>query len=913
MSIRVAGWLERNSSLTIALAVIATILLAVPFLLMAPTEMASGEPGGELFETLEKADERFASRVFVMPVIVEATDGDLLRKDALQELLVNAQTVRDDPEVGPKLYSYFDTDRKTDVLGVYTIADTVDALLRATGAAGIAAASDAEVRAAAGGLVDRRGPRELGLSIESRKDPATGHWIVPALVTNVLVDNEALGGGAQRAVAGSDDTSREEFAREVQARLRGGEQHLSAWGIAIDASLTGSEQGGVAGPFIGFTILAVLIVVGIAFHSYWTVAIIGAALAAMIIWLKGLSNLVGLKDDLILGLVVPIAMVSFGVDFAIHAIGRYREERRGGNHPRPAFVAGFGAVIAALLVAFFSDAVAFLANVSSRIESVIQFGVGAAFGVLAGFLMLGVVAPLALMRVEQRVGFRSESRLGRFIVTNAMVLAGLTVMASVIFSVYLNPSIGVLILGVYMVVFLAAPYVAAGRLRADRPVDESPKATGVDRLSRNVGNAVAVLARVRKALLPVAALVTAAAAYLAFQLPVESDVKVFFSPDTDFVTSLDKLDRHIGSIGGEPAEVYVEADLTSPDSIAAIHRFADAARGLDTKLLARDDDGLVAVDTGAAQLLADVLDSQVARAAIGSATGVSLSDDDNDRIPDSREQIAAIYAFTREAGVPFDESRLAWTPDLVSRILWVSDDRSVQSTKLTIQLLGSRAQENILQARNELSPLIDQLESDLRNSNAGASAVLSGAPIARQATLDAVARALQISLPIAVALCLIVAAVFMRSIRFAFVGIIPILLVVAWLYGFMYVFGYGINLVTATIGAISIGIGIDFAIHFTMRYREELLRHETRIEAIRAAGGGTGVALIASALSSVIGFAILAFAPMPMFASYGLLTAVMIVMAAAGSLIVLPSLLMVVTRDPARAATGPQEPATAAG
>ena len=65
---------------------------------------------------------------------------------------------------------------------------------------------------------------------------------------------------------------------------------------------------------------------------------------------------------------------------------------------------------------------------------------------------------------------------------------------------------------------------------------------------------MALLARVRKVLLPVAALVTAGAVYLAIQLPLESDVKVFFSPDTDFVTSLDKLDRHIGSIGGEPAE-----------------------------------------------------------------------------------------------------------------------------------------------------------------------------------------------------------------------------------------------------------------------------------------------------------------------------------------------------------------------
>jgi len=40
-----------------------------------------------------------------------------------------------------------------------------------------------------------------------------------------------------------------------------------------------------------------------------------------------------------------------------------------------------------------------------------------------------------------------------------------------------------------------------------------------------------------------------------------------------------------------------------------------------------------------------------------------------------------------------------------------------------------------------------------------------------------------------------------------------------------------------------------------------------------------------------------ALAPMPMFASYGLLTAVMIAMALTASLLVLPSLLMLVTKD----------------
>lgn len=104
---------------------------------------------------------------------------------------------------------------------------------------------------------------------------------------------------------------------------------------------------------------------------------------------------------------------------------------------------------------------------------------------------------------------------------------------------------------------------------------------------------------------------------------------------------------------------------------------------------------------------------------------------------------------------------------------------------------------------------------------------------------------------------------------------------------------------TGTIGAISIGIGIDFAIHYLMRYREELQRTGDRPSALRATGEGTGLALVASSASSMLGFAILAFAPMPLFASYGLLTTIMIAMALAATLIVLPPVLYLTSSDPA--------------
>ena len=48
-------------------------------------------------------------------------------------------------------------------------------------------------------------------------------------------------------------------------------------------------------------------------------------------------------------------------------------------------------------------------------------------------------------------------------------------------------------------------------------------------------------------------------------------------------------------------------------------------------------------------------------------------------------------------------------------------------------------------------------------------------------------------------------------------SVIPILITVSLLYGFVEIAGYSINIVTATIGAVSIGFGIDYAIHLTMR------------------------------------------------------------------------------------------------
>ena len=48
------------------------------------------------------------------------------------------------------------------------------------------------------------------------------------------------------------------------------------------------------------------------------------------------------------------------------------------------------------------------------------------------------------------------------------------------------------------------------------------------------------------------------------------------------------------------------------------------------------------------------------------------------------------------------------------------------------------------------------------------------------------------------------------------------MMVVVWVYGLMGFTGYQINSQTVTIGALSLGLGVDYAVHFSIRLEEEV-------------------------------------------------------------------------------------------
>ncbi len=125
-------------------------------------------------------------------------------------------------------------------------------------------------------------------------------------------------------------------------------------------------------------------------------------------------------------------------------------------------------------------------------------------------------------------------------------------------------------------------------------------------------------------------------------------------------------------------------------------------------------------------------------------------------------------------------------------------------------------------------------------------------------------------------------------------AVIPIGLVVVCVLGTMVALGISYNVITALITALTIGVGVDYTIHITHRFIEELEDDPTATmtQAMTRVMQTTGAALIGSALTTALGFAVLLFSPLAPMQQFGLLTAVTIFYSLIAAFVVLPPMLV---------------------
>jgi len=135
--------------------------------------------------------------------------------------------------------------------------------------------------------------------------------------------------------------------------------------------------------------------------------------------------------------------------------------------------------------------------------------------------------------------------------------------------------------------------------------------------------------------------------------------------------------------------------------------------------------------------------------------------------------------------------------------------------------------------------------------------------------------------------------ILFRSAKVALIAIVPNLLAVGVVLGFMGWLNIALDMMTITISAISMGIAVDNTIHYIYRFKKEFMLNREYIKTLYLCHGSIGYAMYFTSVTIITGFSILVLSNFLPTIYFGLLTALAMLIALFASLTVLPQMLVV--------------------
>jgi predicted RND superfamily exporter protein len=145
--------------------------------------------------------------------------------------------------------------------------------------------------------------------------------------------------------------------------------------------------------------------------------------------------------------------------------------------------------------------------------------------------------------------------------------------------------------------------------------------------------------------------------------------------------------------------------------------------------------------------------------------------------------------------------------------------------------------------------------------------------------------------------------ILFRSLNLALIAIGPNMLAAGIVLGGMGLAGIPLDIMTITIAAIVVGIGVDHAIHYVHRFKREFPVDRNYLATMYRCHESIGRALYYTSITVIVGFSILALSNFTPSIYFGLLTGLAMFASVIGSLLLLP--LLIITFKP----LGPEQPA----
>ncbi len=168
---------------------------------------------------------------------------------------------------------------------------------------------------------------------------------------------------------------------------------------------------------------------------------------------------------------------------------------------------------------------------------------------------------------------------------------------------------------------------------------------------------------------------------------------------------------------------------------------------------------------------------------------------------------------------------------------------------------------------------------------------VTGVPILLKHLDDNIVESQVYSLVFAIIFVIILTSLLMGSLKTGLLAVIPIVITLIALFGIMGITGVPIDVATVLAGGVTIGIGIDFSIHFISRYSEgrklQLDERDSLVRTIRT----SGKSILISMSSIITGVAMLVFSNLVPLQRLGILLAFTMLVAGMSTLTLMPLLL----------------------
>ena len=395
-------------------------------------------------------------------------------------------------------------------------------------------------------------------------------------------------------------------------------------------------------------------------------------------------------------------------------------------------------------------------------------------------------------------------------------------------------------------VFIPAALSIIGK---SKPVlsEDPDKHTLIDRILRYFGKMVSVHPR---KIIAVAVVIVLISGGGIFMLRVDTNLENFFPDKHPVRISSQIINESFG--GSQNISILVEGDIFDPEVMRRIDRY-------ELELKKNPAVGNVMSIAGVIREISKALNDK--------------GDPYYDRIPDTRNAIAQYMELYLMSGDPDDLERIVDFEFRRAQVMVRINDGSNDALKSVLA---------------DIQTLTGENDNTTRIGGYG----LVAADLA-----DLVVQGQIMSLTIALLVVIILLSSLFRSVSAGLLGSIPLALAMIILFGWMGYLGIRLDIATALLSSIMIGVGVDYTIHFLWRYKSERGEGLEPAKAVMKTLTTTGRGISFNAFSVILGFCALPFSVFSPIRYFGFLVMVSIFTCLIGALVIIPSLVLIFKPD----------------